>query len=156
MIPLPRDFLFALFSMNTPKITFHSVDTAFTLKDQRKIKNWIENLIASQQKITGEISYVFCSDEYLLSVNKEHLNHDYYTDIITFDYCENKLISGDLFISIDRIKENAKQYNTSNKNELHRVMAHGVLHLLGFKDKTVKDAKKMREMEDYSLNLRTF
>lgn len=137
-------------------ISFHSEDTPFTLKDKKKVRNWIETLIKKLKKKPGEINYIFCSDEYLLEMNKEHLDHDYYTDIITFDYCENDSISGDLFISIDRVKENAKNFRTTQKNELHRVMAHGVLHLLGYKDKTTKDAEKMREMEDYSLTLRSF
>ena len=142
--------------MSNKSISFHIAEINFTLKDKNKIRLWIEELITKEKKEVGEIGYILCSDEYLLQMNKEHLDHDYYTDIITFDYCENKTISGDLFISIDRTKENAKEFGTSHKNELHRVMAHGVLHLLGYKDKSAKDAKKMREMEDYSLNLRSF
>lgn len=141
--------------MNPKSISFHSEDTNFILKDKKKIRTWIESIIKGENKTLGAINYIFCSDDYLLQINQEHLDHDYYTDIITFDYCENKVISGDLFISTDRTKENARNFSTSHKNELHRVMAHGVLHLLGYKDKTPKEAEKMREMEEYSLNLRS-
>ncbi len=111
----------------------------------------IEILISNENKSDGELSFIFCSDNYLLEMNKNYLNHDYYTDVITFDYCENDIVSGDIFISIDRIKENAKIYKTTFQNELHRIMIHGVLHLVGYSDKTDKEQKQMREKENFYL-----
>ena len=108
-------------------------------------------LIKNELKLLGDISVVFCSDDYLLEMNKQYLDHDYYTDIITFDYVENKVISGDLFISIDRIVENAEKFNTTLLKELYRVVFHGVLHLIGYKDKTDGEVKLMREKENYYL-----
>lgn len=108
-------------------------------------------LIKNELKVSGDISVVFCSDDYLLEMNKQYLDHDYYTDIITFDYVENNVISGDLFISIDRIAENAEKFNTTLLKELYRVVFHGVLHLVGYKDKTENEAKLMREKENYYL-----
>lgn len=99
------------------------------------------------------MSYIFVSDEKLLEVNKQFLSHDYYTDIITFDYVEDNVISGDIYISIDRIKENAKKFNVTFDNELHRVIIHGVLHLLGYKDHNPKDEKQMRKEENEALQL---
>lgn len=97
-----------------------------------------------------------CSDTYLLELNKKFLEHDYFTDIITFDYCEDDVVSGDLFISIDRIMENAEENNVSKEEELHRVIIHGVLHLLGYSDKTPQQAQQIREQEDFCLSLRAF
>lgn len=116
------------------------------------IKDHINNLVKSELRILGELSIVFCSDEYLLKMNKQYLNHDYYTDIITFNYVKNKTISGDLFISVERIKENAIQFNTDQKTELVRVIFHGVLHLVGYNDKTEEEKKLMREKEEFYLN----
>jgi len=112
----------------------------------------LNSLIKNELKKTGEVSVVFCSDEYLLKMNKDYLNHDYYTDIITFDYVEGNTISGDLFISLDRVKENAKKFNTPVLHEVFRVVFHGTLHLLGYKDKTEEEQKLMREKEDYYLS----
>ncbi len=111
----------------------------------------LNSLIKNELKVLGDISVVFCSDDYLLEMNKQYLDHDYYTDIITFDYVENKVISGDLFISIDRIVENAEKFNTTLLKELYRVVFHGVLHLVGYKDKTDGEVKLMREKENYYL-----
>jgi rRNA maturation RNase YbeY len=111
----------------------------------------IEDLIVSEKRVLGEISVIFCKDEYLLDINKTYLNHDYYTDIITFEYSEGSRLSGDLFISFDRIKENAFTYNVSFSNELSRVIYHGTLHLCGFKDKSEEDLLVMREKENYYL-----
>ena len=108
----------------------------------------IQNHILNNQKIVGDITVVFCDDDYLLEMNKKHLNHDYYTDIITFDYCENGVISGDLFISVDRIRENAVSQNEPVKNEFIRVVAHGVLHLMGLNDKTEEEKSEMRRNEE--------
>ncbi len=118
----------------------------------KKIFDKTEILILKEQKIKGDITFVFCSDDYLLKLNKDYLQHDYFTDIITFDYCEKNIISGDIFISIDRIKENARQYNVTFENELQRVMIHGVLHLVGYKDKSEEEKKIMREKENFYLN----
>jgi rRNA maturation RNase YbeY len=104
-------------------------------------------------KKTGEINYVFCSDLYLHKINLEHLNHDTYTDIITFNYCEEDIISGDIFISIDRVKENSITYHTNFQKELNRVMIHGILHLVGFDDKSESDKELMRSKEDFYLSL---
>lgn len=111
----------------------------------------LNSLIENELKTSGDISVIFCSDDYLLNMNKEYLDHDYYTDIITFDYVEDDVISGDLFISIDRIADNAKKFETTQLKELYRVVFHGVLHLVGYKDKTDEDAKLMREKENYYL-----
>jgi probable rRNA maturation factor len=120
---------------------------------KRKITNWIKETITSEGKIPGEISFIFCSDDYLLEVNKQYLNHDYFTDIITFDYVENDIISGDIFISCDRVKENASEYKTGFINELSRIIIHGVLHLLGYKDKSEKDKLLMTLKEDIYLEV---
>ncbi len=131
--------------------------TTCTLKNRTILKNWIKYTIEKNNKQIGEISYIFCSDEQLLEINKEFLNHDYYTDIITFGYSESDIISGDLFISIDRIKDNAKTLGLSYQEELHRVIIHGILHLLGFKDKTDEESQNMRLLENECLsNLLTF
>jgi rRNA maturation RNase YbeY len=137
----------------TSEISFNTVDTSYTVKHKKNLRSWIKETISKEKKSLGEISFNFCSDEYLLSVNKEHLNHDYYTDIITFDFCENDIISGDIYISIDRVKENAKTENKTINDELHRVIIHGILHLCGYKDKKPADASVMREKEDFYLSL---
>ncbi|OFY93650.1 MAG: rRNA maturation RNase YbeY [Bacteroidetes bacterium RIFCSPLOWO2_12_FULL_31_6] len=133
--------------------SFFSKDISFTLKNQFKIKEWVLLSILKEGKTAGEISYIFCSDEYIYQINLEHLKHNTYTDIITFNYCENNIISGDIFISIDRVKENAITYNTTFQNELHRVIIHGILHLIGFNDKTNEDKALMRSKEDFYLSL---
>ncbi len=123
------------------------------LKIQKKIlKKHIQSLVKAEGNKSGDITVVFCSDDYLLEINKKYLNHDYFTDIITFDYVENGIISGDLFISIDRIKENAGTYETSILKELYRDVFHGVLHLNGYKDKSEEDVKLMRAKENYYLS----
>jgi len=117
------------------------------------VRSWLNQIIESRQKSVGEISVVMCSDKYLLEVNQKYLNHDFYTDIITFDYSEGSEISGDLMISYERVKENAASQKVTVQHELRRVMVHGVLHLLGFKDKTEEDAAEMRSQEDAALDL---
>ena len=117
-----------------------------------EISLWLSNVIKEEGKKIGELVYVLCKDEYLLEKNIQFLNHDTLTDVITFDYCENDLINGDILISTDRVEENAKTYEVNYLTELHRVMVHGLLHLLGYKDKKKKDAKTMREKENYYLN----
>lgn len=116
---------------------------------------WLTEVAKSYKKSIGNLSYVFVSDEYLLQMNREHLNHDYYTDIITFDYNEENSLNGDFFISYDRVKANAFEFgNGSEYDELCRVMVHGLLHLCGFNDKTEAGEKEMREQEEYCLSLR--
>ena len=117
-----------------------------------EISLWLSNVIKEEGKKIGELVYVLCKDEYLLEKNIQFLNHDTLTDVITFDYCENDLINGDILISTYRVEENAKTYKVNYLTELHRVMVHGLLHLLGYKDKKKKDAKTMREKENYYLN----
>ena len=113
-------------------------------------KSWIKKIIESHGKKTGNINYIFCSDEYLLKINKDFLSHNYYTDIITFNNCEGNIISGDIFISLDRVKENAKKYD-SHDSEVYRVMVHGVLHLIGFKDGSDAEQEDMRHQENEAL-----
>lgn len=137
--------------MPLDNIFFHTEDVSFKLDNENITSNWLLELVEYHNKRVGELNYIFCSDSYLLKLNQEHLKHDYYTDIITFDYCEEDLISGDLFISIDRTKENAKTFRKTQSNELNRVIAHGLLHLLGFTDKTDEDVVEMRRMEEEAL-----
>ncbi|MBP3839609.1 MAG: rRNA maturation RNase YbeY [Chryseobacterium sp.] len=118
------------------------------------ITKWLEDLIVSEQKKPGDINYIFCDDEYLLQINREHLQHDYYTDVITFDYVKGKTISGDIFVSLPRISENAVNLSKDFDSELHRVLAHGVLHLCGYKDKLDTEIAEMRQKEDFYLNKR--
>jgi len=139
--------------MPSNTIFFHAEDISFTLGSENTISNWLLNLVELHNKKLGELNYIFCSDNYLLKLNQEHLKHDYFTDIITFDYCDKDLISGDLFISIDRIKENANTFRKTESNELNRVIAHGLLHLLGFTDKTADDIVEMRSMEEKALKM---
>jgi rRNA maturation RNase YbeY len=135
------------------RISFHNEDIAFVLPQKRLYKQWIEQTVLSHGKTVGGLTYVFCSDEYLLEMNKTYLQHDYYTDIITFDYSEENNISGDLFISVDRVKDNALKIGVSLQNEMQRVVIHGVLHLCGFKDKEKTDVEIMRKMEEKALLL---
>lgn len=132
-------------------ITFNIEDADPKLKNKRLLKSWIAKVADSYGLKTGDLAYVFCSDDRILEVNKEFLQHDYYTDIITFDYCEGDTISGDMYISVDTVRTNSELYSTSFINEMHRVIIHGVLHLCGFKDKAPDDEKKMREAEAKAL-----
>ena len=134
-------------------INYCSEDVSSPKIQKRKINGWIKETIISEEKTPGDISFIFCSDEYLLKVNKQYLDHDYFTDIITFDYVENNIISGDIFISCDRVKENAVEFKTGFENELSRIIIHGVLHLLGFKDKNKKDKLLMTQKEDFYLKV---
>ena len=122
------------------------------LSNTEDLNLWINNVIKEEEMIIGELVYVLCNDEYLLKKNIQFLNHNTLTDVITFDYSENKIISGDILISTERVVENAKIFNVNYLTELHRVMVHGLLHLLGYKDKIEKDANTMREKENYYLN----
>ena len=122
------------------------------LSNTEDLNLWINNVIKEEEMIIGELVYVLCNDEYLLKKNIQFLNHNTLTDVITFDYSEDKIISGDILISTERVVENAKIFNVNYLTELHRVMVHGLLHLLGYKDKIEKDADTMREKENYYLN----
>ena len=135
------------------KLYFHFEEISeFTLPDN--IHEWIKGVIIYEEFILSEINVIFCSDSYLLTLNEKHLAHNYYTDILTFDYRTNpKEIYGDLFISQERIIENASSFNVSINNELLRIVVHGLLHLFGYLDKSEKDKKLMRSMEDFYLSL---
>ena len=139
-------------------ISFFTEDIEFVLKDKSKVRAWIGDTIKSEGfKRIGELSFVFCSDEYLLDINKQYLNHDTYTDIVTFDSSEDDdVISGDIFISIDRIRENADKFGVSERDELHRVIIHGVLHLCGYYDKKKEDKELMTFKENEYLAKRSF
>lgn len=135
------------------EISFLSEGISFDVENPEELIRWITETIIHENKILGELSYIFCSDDYLHQINLEYLNHDTYTDIITFNYCEENHVSGDIFISIDRIKENAITYKTSFENELNRVIIHGVLHLIGYNDKTDEQQNEMTAKEDFYLSL---
>ena len=122
------------------------------LSNTEDLNLWINNVIKEEDMIIGELVYVLCNDEYLLKKNIQFLNHNTLTDVITFDYSDDKIISGDILISTERVVENAKIFNVNYLTELHRVMVHGLLHLLGYKDKVENDANTMREKENYYLN----
>ena len=127
-------------------------ETDFLIPNEDSIAKWITNTIADEGFKLEEINYVFCDDEYLHKLNVEFLNHDTLTDVISFDYTVGKLIQGDIFISVERVRENALEFNTGFENELNRVMVHGVLHYCGYKDKTELDEQLMRSKEDHYLN----
>ncbi len=134
-------------------IRYFTEDITFQLKEKRKVSKWVKETVASESFKLGDINYIFCSDEYLLNVNKQYLNHNYYTDIITFDNTEDEnKISGDIFVSIDRVKENAMNHKFEFDEELRRVLIHGILHLCGYKDKTPKQKKEMRNKENFYLS----
>ncbi len=126
----------------------------FTLENQDEVLNWISLSISDEGFKEGELNYIFCSDEYLLELNIKHLKHNTLTDIISFDYTMGKLISGDIFISIERVIENAQLFEVPFRDELHRVMIHGILHYCGYKDKSKEDKQVMRSKEDLYLSKR--
>ncbi|WP_223550059.1 rRNA maturation RNase YbeY [Aestuariivivens sp. NBU2969] len=128
-------------------------ETNFKLDNEVEISNWISNTITSEGYTLGDINYVFCDDDYLHKLNVEFLNHDTLTDIISFDYSLGKTVQGDIFISIERVKDNAKDFNVSFVNELCRVIVHGVLHYCGYKDKSEEEALLMRKKENHYLSL---
>jgi probable rRNA maturation factor len=144
--------------MAKSKIHFFTEDIAFTLKQKSQVRTWLAHAIKEEKHTLRELNFIFCSDDYLLSINRQYLNHDTYTDIITFDHSEEEEedISGDLFISIERVKENALKYEVSDRDEVHRVMIHGTLHLLGYTDKGKKAKSLMTEKENYYLHKRAF
>lgn len=125
----------------------------FELSYEEQLSNWISRVIASEEKKEGEINYIFCDDDYLLNLNEQYLNHDTLTDIISFDYSMGNEIHGDIFISIERVKDNATDFKVSFEEELKRVMVHGVLHYCGYKDKTEEDEALMRSKEDEKIKM---
>ena len=140
-----------------PAIRFFEEDIKFKPKNKSALRQWIKETIMAEGFVLKELNYIFCSDASLLNLNREYLNHNTYTDIITFDNSEiAKTVIGDIFISTERVKENANKFNVPEINELHRVMIHGALHLLGYKDKTKTSKNLMTQMEDKYLNQRTF
>jgi probable rRNA maturation factor len=140
-----------------PIIQFFEEDIAYKLKNKTAVRQWINETVLAEGFKLKELTYIFCSDDYLLQINQQYLDHDTYTDIITFDNSEkDKVIVGDIFISIDRIRENALKFNITEADELHRVIIHGALHLLGYTDKSAADKQKMTFKEDFYLNKRVF
>ncbi len=140
--------------MSKSGITFRVEENiSFSLKEKIKVKNWILKILKQEGKIAGAISFLFCSDGYLLGINRQFLQHDFYTDIITFDYSEKNKIEGEIFISIDRVKENAKTFKQPFERELMRTIVHGILHLSGYADKSPKDKKLMTAKENEVLEL---
>ncbi|MFJ1411091.1 rRNA maturation RNase YbeY [Capnocytophaga canimorsus] len=134
-------------------ITFN-YETEFELPEQETVfQTWIEKIIASEEKELGELNYIFCDDNYLHQINVQYLDHDTLTDIITFDYTQEQTISGDIFISVERVADNAKDFNVDFQTELLRVMAHGVLHLCGYKDKSDAESNQMRSKEEEKMRL---
>lgn len=134
-------------------VAFYFEDTDFKLRHKTRIKEWLRLVAESEVFTLGNISVIFCSDNYILDINQKYLQHDYFTDIITFDYSEGGRISGDLFISVDSVRENSVEYGTEFEDELHRVIVHGILHLIGYDDHTEDEIKIMRSKEDYYLSL---
>ena len=134
-------------------IFFSTENIDFELADEPKVKKWILAVVGAQGKRVGNLNYLFCDDSYLINVNRTYLNHDTYTDIITFDYVESSVVSGDILISVERVRENAALFNSSFEQELQRVIIHGVLHLLGQADKSDEDAAEMRRKEELALAL---
>ncbi|MBR3871286.1 MAG: rRNA maturation RNase YbeY [Paludibacteraceae bacterium] len=134
-------------------ITYHLEGVEKPKICTRRTSKWVKEVAEKHGKIVGEIAYIFCSDEYIIDVNRKFLNHDYYTDVITFDYSEGNKISGDIFISLDTVKTNADTFNQDYYNELERIIIHGILHLCGFKDKDPKDKEEMTFQEDEAIKL---
>ena len=135
-------------------ISFFKENTTFDIKQKNKIKSWLKNVASGYGFSAGDLNYVFCDDEYLLQMNKQYLGHDYYTDIITFDSREDALskrLDGDIFISVDTVRVNGEEYGEGFEREIMRVIAHGLLHLIGFDDHTAAQQKKMREAENSAL-----
>ena len=134
-------------------ISFHNEGVNTKTPSKRLLKAWIKEFVSNHGKKVGELAFVFCSDEKILEVNQNFLQHDYYTDIITFDYCEGEIVSGDIFISVEQVQENAVSHKVDYNTELLRVLAHGVLHLIGFQDKEKKNKIEMTRNEDLCMSL---
>ena len=136
-------------------VYFFEEDISFNLNKEESIQSWIENIIQTEKRVLGDLNFIFCSDQHLHEINLNYLKHDTYTDIITFDNSENvEEISGDIFISVDRVEANSRDMAIAFDEELNRVMIHGVLHLIGYNDKTDEEKRQMREKEDACLSLR--
>ena len=135
-------------------ISYFFEDTSFVYKGKARNNRWLKLVAESEIRRLGEVNIIFCSDPYILDINLRYLQHDYFTDIITFDYCEGDKLSGDLFISVDSVRENALFYGTEFEEELHRVIVHGLLHLIGYDDHSEAEKKVMRSKENYYLSLR--
>ena len=135
-------------------VSYFTEDTSFAFKEKRLTSRWLKFVAESEATRLGDIAVIFCSDNYILNINIQYLQHDYYTDIITFDYCEGNRLSGDLFISVDSVRENALHYMTEFADELNRVIVHGLLHLMGYDDHTPEDVAVMRAKENYYLSQR--
>lgn len=136
-------------------IRYFKEDTKFEFKSRALNNKWLKMVAESEIRRIGDINIIFCSDNYILDVNMKYLQHDYFTDIITFDYCEKNRLNGDLFISVDSVRENALFYGTEFSDELNRVIVHGILHLVGYDDHSEEDIAVMRSKEDYYLRLRS-
>lgn len=132
-------------------IRYFQEETDFNFKSKSVVRNWIKSVIVESGKKCRDINIIFCSDPYLLQMNRQYLGHDYYTDVITFDYCEGVNVSGDIYISVDTVQANAAEYNQTFESELHRVIIHGVLHLLGLDDHSDEQIQQMRGAEDSAL-----
>ena len=137
-------------------VYFYSEDTSFSVDNQGLTANWIASTITAEGKRPAELSFIMCSDEYLLQINQKYRSHDAYTDVISFDNCDGNDISGDIFISIDRVMDNSTNIGVDFTDELHRVIIHGVLHLIGYNDKEEAEQIAIRDKEDYYLSLRAF
>lgn len=135
-------------------VSYFKEDTKFDFKEKRLTNRWLKLVAESEIRRLGDISIIFCSDYYILDINIKYLQHDYFTDIITFDYCEGDTVSGDLFISVDSVRENAAFYGVEFADELNRVIVHGILHLIGYDDHSEEDIREMRAKENYYLSLR--
>ena len=135
-------------------IRYFQEDIRFDLKQKMQNNRWLKMVAGSEMRRIGAVNIIFCSDNYILDVNMRYLQHDYFTDIITFDYCEKDVLSGDLFISIDSVRENALFYGVPFADELDRVMVHGLLHLIGYDDHTEEQIREMRAKEDYYLQMK--
>lgn len=134
-------------------IIFQAEDVKEPAVKKRAVSAWIKKVAELYNRQVGDVSYIFCSDDKILEINKQYLKHDYFTDVITFDYSENDTISGDIFISLDTVKSNSQKFNTSNEEELLRVIIHGILHLCGLKDKSAEDSKMMTKSENQALEI---
>ncbi len=135
-------------------VSYFTQDTGFKFTGKLVNNRWLKIMAESESRKLGNINIIFCSDPYILDINKKYLKHNYYTDIITFDYCEGQVLSGDLFISVDTVRANADFYKTDFSEELNRVIIHGVLHLAGYDDQTDEQKAQMRSKEDYYLKIR--
>ncbi len=136
-------------------IDFNYLDK-FQLPNEQEVRAWLEFVLDQEDRELGEVSYIFCDDDYLYDLNVKHLNHNTLTDIISFDYSLGKVVSGDIYISVERVDENARDRGIEFNDELHRIIVHGMLHYIGYKDKSESQRKTMRKKEDYYLSLRTF